>query len=70
MPIVLAALNILLTITKINLDEKTKRHFENLGILKGSQIMVISNSGGDLIVKVKDSKIAIDKNTAMKIFVA
>jgi len=70
MPLVVAPLNQVLTITKILVDEKTKRHLENLGILKNAQIMVLSQSNGDIIIRVKEGRLAINKDTALKIFVA
>ncbi len=70
MPIVIAPMNQELTVIKILSDDKTKRHLENLGLLVNSKLMVISHSNGDVIVKIKDSKLAINKETALKILVA
>ena len=70
MPIVIAPMNQELTVIKVLSDDKTKRHLENLGLLVNSKLMVISHSNGDVIVKIKDSKLAINKETALKILVA
>lgn len=70
MPLVAAPIGTDMKITKVLTDEKTKRHLENLGILAGGTIMLISESKGDLIVKIKDGRIALNKQLAMKIFVA
>ncbi len=70
MPIVVAPENIDLRITKILVDEKTKRHLENLGILVNAVIKILSKQDGNVIVKIKDGKLAINKEIALKIFVA
>ena len=70
MPIVLAPLNEELTVIKILLDDKTKKHLESLGITINSKIKVLSASGGNAICMVKDGRLALDKTVATKIFVA
>ena len=70
MPIFIAPLNVELTITRILVDEMTKKHLENLGITVNSKIQVLSSENGSVIVLVKEGRLAIDKNIAMKIFVA
>ena len=70
MPIFIAPLNIELTITRILVDETTKKHLENLGITVNSKIQVLSSENGSVIVLVKEGRLALDKNIAMKIFVA
>ena len=70
MPIVVAPENTLLRIIKILVDEKTKRHLENLGILVNATIMVLSRNDGNIIIKVKDGRLALNKDTALKILVA
>jgi ferrous iron transport protein A len=42
---------------------------ENLGFTPGSYVSVISDINGNLIIKVKDSRVAISKEMAMKIMV-
>ena len=48
---------------------ETKKHLENLGFVVGGRVTVISAIGGDLIVNVKDSRIAISREMAGKIMV-
>lgn len=69
MPIVFAPLNEELVITKVSLDEKTKKRLESLGILVNAKINILSSIGGNVIVLIKSSRLAIDKNIATKIFV-
>lgn len=70
MPIVLAPLNRDLTIVRIVTDEKTKKHLESLGITVNGSITVLSASGGTVVVKIKDGRIALDQSISTKIFVA
>ena len=57
------------TIKKIGGKEDTKRFLENLGFVGGGTVTVISDTGGNLIANVKDSRIAIGKDMAVKIMV-
>ena len=70
MPIVIAPLNATLTIVRIAADDKTKKHLENLGITVNGEITVLSSSGGSVVCKVKDGRIALDRDVSTKIFVA
>ena len=70
MPIVVAPENTMLRIIKLLVDEKTKRHLENLGILVNANVMVLSRNDGNIIIKIKDGRLALNKDTASKILVA
>lgn len=49
--------------------EETRRFLENLGFVVGAIVTVISEIGGNLIVNVKDTRVAIGKDMANKIMV-
>lgn len=66
MPIVLAPTNQQLRIVRIAADEKLKKHLESLGITLDGEITVLSSSGGSVVVKVKDGRIALDGNLSTK----
>ena len=70
MPIVFAPQGKKLRVIKILAEKKKKKHLENLGITIDSDLSVLSSSGGSIIVLVKDSRLALDKDLATKIFVA
>ena len=70
MPIVIAPVNRSLKIVRIAAGEKIKKHLENLGITIGGEITVLSASGGSVVCKVKDGRIALDSEVSTKIFVA
>ena len=57
------------TIKKVGGKEETKRFLENLGFVAGGNVTVVSETGGNLIVNIKDSRVAIGKDMANKIIV-
>jgi ferrous iron transport protein A len=69
MPLVIAPQNVELKILKVLADEKDKKHFESLGIATNQNITVLANNGGSVIVKIKEGRIALDRNIATKIVV-
>ena len=70
MLIFIAPHNTDLKVVKILLDDSTKKHLENLGITLGSKIQVLSSESGSVILLVKNGRLALDRNIAMKILVA
>ena len=69
MPLGLAERGVNHIIIKIGGGEKTKSHLENLGFVQGSGVTVVNEFQGNLIVNVKDTRVALDKELAMKIMV-
>ena len=56
-------------IRKVGGKEETRRFLENLGFVVGSEVVVVSEISGNLIVNIKDSRVAIGKDMANKIMV-
>lgn len=56
-------------IKKVGGKEETRKFLENLGFVTGGIVTVVSEIGGNLIVNVKDSRVAIGKDMANKIMV-
>ena len=56
-------------IRRIGGKEETRRFLENLGFVSGGVVTVVTETGGNLIVNVKDSRVAIGKDMANKIMV-
>ena len=56
-------------IRRVGGKEETRRFLENLGFVAGCVVTVISEIGGNMIVNVKDSWVAIGKDMANKIMV-
>lgn len=56
-------------IKKVGGTPEIKKHLEDLGFVAGGNVSVISTIGGNLIVKVKESRVAISREMAGKIMV-
>lgn len=69
MPLTLATQGEPNIIKKIGGKPEVKKHLENLGFVPGTDVIVISTLGGNIIVKVKESRVAISKEMAQKIMV-
>ena len=70
MPLLLAPIVQEVRIVKIIADERTKKHLANLGILVDATVTVLSASGGSTVCRVKEGRLALDRNVASHIFVA
>lgn len=57
------------TIRKVGGKEETRKFLENLGFIAGSVVTVISEISGNLILNVKDCRIALGKDMAKKIMI-
>lgn len=69
MPLTMAKAGEPNVIKKVGGKEETKRFLENLGFVTGGLVTVVSEIGGNMIVNVKDSRVAIGKDMANKIMV-
>ena len=69
MPLTMAAAGVAHTIKKVGGKEETRKFLENLGFVTGGTVTVISEADGNMIVNVKDSRIAIGKDMANKIII-
>lgn len=69
MPLTLAPIGEENIILRIGGSQEVKQHLENLGFNVGGVVTVVSKISGNVIVKVKESRIALDKIMAQKIFV-
>ena len=69
MPLTMAKTGETVTIRKISGKDEVRQHLAELGFVADSDVMVVSEIGGNLIVQVKDSRIALDKTMANRIMV-
>ena len=69
MPLTLAEVGEENVIKKIGGKQDVKAHLENLGFVVGGAVSVITTIGGNVIVNVKESRIAISKEMAQKIMI-
>lgn len=56
-------------IRKVGGNPELKKHLESLGFVAGSSVTVINELGGNIIVNVKDSRIAISREMAQRIMI-
>ena len=69
MPLTLAKIGEENIIKKIGGKQEVKTHLENLGFVVGGVVTVVNAMGGNVIVSVKDSRIAVSREIAQKIMV-
>lgn len=69
MPLTVAGVGVASTIKKIGGKKETRKFLENLGFVVGGTVTVVSEIGGNMIVNVKDSRVAIGKDMANKIMI-
>lgn len=69
MPLALANVGEDNIIKKIGGKPEVKKHLENLGFVAGGNVRVISTLGGNVIVNVKEARVAISEEMARKIMV-
>lgn len=69
MPITLANQGEALMIMRVGGSQEVKKHLADLGFVPGAEIKIITEIGGNLIVNVKESRVAISKEMAGKIMV-
>ncbi|MFR3226550.1 MAG: FeoA family protein [Blautia massiliensis (ex Durand et al. 2017)] len=70
MPLTMAKPGDTVTIRKITGKDEVRRHLAELGFVVGETVTVINVLGGNLILQVKDSRIALDKTLAMRVLAA
>lgn len=69
MPLTLAKQGELVTIRKITGKDEIRQHLAELGFVMDAAVTVVSEMGGNLIVQVKNSRIALDRSMAGRIMV-
>lgn len=68
-PITLAKTGDTVTIRKITGRDETRRHLAELGFAADETVTVVSEIAGNLILQVKDSRLALDKSMAGRIMI-
>lgn len=70
--LLMAPLNVNFKILRVKVlrnSDVTESHLANLGFVKGAVIKVVNENDGNLIVSIKDARVAIGKDIAKKIIV-
>ena len=69
MPLTLTNVGETNIITKIGGSPEGKKHLENLGFVVGGDVTIINKLGGNVIVNVKEARVAVSEEMARKIMV-
>ncbi len=69
MPLLMANPGEEVYIKRITGKEETKRFLETLGFVPGTMIRVVSKTGGNVIVSVRQARVAISSEMAKRIFI-
>ncbi len=69
MPLALASAGEENIIKRVGGSPEMKKHLEDMGFVAGGTVSIISDIGGNLIVNVKDTRVAISREMAGKIMV-
>lgn len=69
MPLTLANIGEENMIKKVGGTPEVKKHLENLGFVVGGTVKVITSMGGNIIVKIKEARVAISREMAQKIMI-
>ena len=69
MPLILADVGDEQIIKKVGGSQEMKQHLADMGFVPGGGVTVVSTIGGNVIVKVKESRVAISKEMAQRIMV-
>lgn len=69
MPLTMANIGEVNEIKRIGGNEETRRFLANLGFVAGTEITVVSAIGGNVIVNIKDSRVAVNSDMARHIMI-
>lgn len=69
MPIYMAQVGEEYLVKKIGGLDETKHHLKNLGFVVGAQVSVVAVMNGNLIVQIKDARVAVSRELAAKIII-
>ncbi len=69
MPLTLATVGEENMIKKVGGNPETRKFLESLGFVAGGSVTIVSEISGNVIVRIKDSRVAVSKEMAAKIMV-
>ena len=69
MPLIMADAGEESIIKRVGGSPEMKKHLEDMGFTVGSTVTVMNAIGGNLIVKIKESRVAVSKEMATKILI-
>lgn len=69
MPLTYADIGKTYFVQKVGGKPEVRKHLENLGFVNGAEVRVLNNLAGNIIVNVKETRVAISKEMAQKIMI-
>lgn len=69
MPLTMARQGEVTSIKRVGGKEEVRRHLENMGFVPGTDVTVVSVNNGNVIVNVKEARVAISREMAGKIMI-
>lgn len=69
MPLIYASIGEENIVKKVVGNQSFKKHLEDMGFSAGSRVTVISMTSGNLIVRIRETRLAISRETAQKIII-
>ena len=69
MPLTMASVGEINIIRRVGGNEETRRFLENLGFVAGTEVIVLSAIGGNVIVNIKDSRVAVNADMARHLMI-
>lgn len=69
MPLTMARVGEPVTIRKITGRDDVRQHLAELGFVVGQDVLVVTDLGGNLIVQVRSSRVALDKAMANRVLI-
>ncbi len=69
MPLGMAGVGDVNIIKQIKGRDEVRQHLSEMGFVVGAEVTVVSELGGNLILNIKESRVALDKTMAMRIMV-
>ena len=70
MPITMVKSGDIVTIQRITGTDEVRQHLGELGFVTGTEVKVVSNTNGNVIIQIRESRVALDKSMAMRVMVA
>ncbi|MGN0363051.1 MAG: ferrous iron transport protein A [Bilifractor sp.] len=69
LPLTFAPAGDWVVVKKVGGTPEVKKHLEDLGFVEGTEIQIVSSHGGNMIIKLKDTSLAIVREMASRIMV-
>ncbi|MBR4832012.1 MAG: ferrous iron transport protein A [Butyrivibrio sp.] len=69
MPLTMANIGERVSVKRVTGNDEIRQHLAELGFIMGEPVTIVSKNGGNLIINVKDSRIAIDKTMDNRIMI-